>query len=58
MLDDTDLQIAKIAYRAGCESLRRCNAAVIDLYDRPPSDVRRRASRASGQAGRSANAHG
>ena len=56
LLDDTDLQIAEIAYRAGFKSLRRFNAAFIDLYNRPPSDLRRRGSRTSDQAGRSASA--
>ncbi len=45
LLDNTDLQITEIAYRAGFKSLRRFNAAFVDLYGRPPSDFRRRRSR-------------
>ena len=58
LLDDTDMRIAEIAYRAGFKSLRRCNAAFIDLYHRPPSDFRRRRSRTSDHAGQNANARG
>jgi AraC family transcriptional regulator of adaptative response / DNA-3-methyladenine glycosylase II len=46
LLDDADLRITEIAYRAGFKSLRRFNAAFVDLYKTPPSDVRRRGSRA------------
>lgn len=48
LLDDTDLRITEIAYRAGFKSLRRFNAAFIDLYDRPPSDFRRKGTRIIG----------
>ncbi len=58
LLDDTDLQITEIAYRAGFNSLRRCNAAFIDLYRRPPSDFRRKRTPRSDHAGRSADARG
>lgn len=47
LLDDTDLRITEIAYRAGFKSLRRFNAAFVDLYERPPSHFRRRRSRTS-----------
>lgn len=42
LLDDTDLLITEIAFRAGFKSLRRFNAAFVDLYKRPPSDIRRK----------------
>ena len=41
MLNDTDLSITEIAYRAGFGSLRRFNAAFSELYDRPPSKIRK-----------------
>ncbi len=44
LLDDTDLQITEIAYRAGFKSLRRFNAVFVDLYKQPPSDIRRRSA--------------
>lgn len=47
LLDDTDLQIAEIAHCAGFKSLRRFNAAFVDLYKQPPSNFRRRRSRTS-----------
>jgi len=45
LLDDTDLRITEIAYRAGFKSLRRFNAAFFEVYKQPPSDFRRRGSR-------------
>ena len=45
LLDDTDLQVTEIAYRAGFKSLRHFNAAFVDLYKQPPSGFRRRRSR-------------
>ena len=56
LLDDTDLGITEIAYRAGFKSLRRFNAAFVDLYKQPPSDFRRRRSGTSGHEGRNAGA--
>ena len=47
LLDETDLPVTEVAYRAGFKSLRRFNAAFADLYKRPPSDYRRRKSRTS-----------
>jgi AraC family transcriptional regulator of adaptative response / DNA-3-methyladenine glycosylase II len=47
LLDDTDLQITEIAYRAGFKSLRSFNAAFAQLYRQPPSNLRRRRSRTS-----------
>jgi len=41
LLNDSDLPITEIAYRSGFSSLRRFNAAFRDLYDRPPSALRR-----------------
>jgi AraC family transcriptional regulator of adaptative response / DNA-3-methyladenine glycosylase II len=40
LLNETNLPITEIAFRAGFGSLRRFNAAFADLYDRPPSTVR------------------
>jgi AraC family transcriptional regulator of adaptative response / DNA-3-methyladenine glycosylase II len=42
LLDETDLKITEIAFRAGFKSLRRFNAAFVELYKRPPSDFRKR----------------
>ena len=47
LLNDTYLPMIEIAYRAGFKSLRRFNAAFIDLYKRPPSGFRRRTTRTS-----------
>lgn len=43
MLDNSNLSITEIAYQAGFGSLRRFNAAFHDLYDRPPTQIRRQA---------------
>jgi AraC family transcriptional regulator of adaptative response / DNA-3-methyladenine glycosylase II len=56
LLDDTDLQITEVAYRAGFKSLRRFNAAFVDLYSLPPSDYRRRRARTAHFKGMSASA--
>jgi len=42
LLDETDLQVTEIAFRAGFKSLRRFNAAFAKTYKRSPSDLRRR----------------
>jgi AraC family transcriptional regulator of adaptative response / DNA-3-methyladenine glycosylase II len=42
LLDETDLKITEIAFRAGFKSLRRFHAAFVELYKRPPSDFRKR----------------
>ena len=42
LLEETDLQITEIAYRAGFKRLRRFNAAFAELYRQPPSGFRRR----------------
>ncbi len=47
LLEETDLQITEIAYRAGFKSLRRFNAAFADLHREPPSSFRRRRPRPS-----------
>ena len=52
LLDDTDLQISEIAYRAGFRSLRRFNAAFVDLYKQPPSRFRKRRPLTASHEGR------
>jgi AraC family transcriptional regulator of adaptative response/methylated-DNA-[protein]-cysteine methyltransferase len=42
LLDQTELRITEIAYRSGFKSLRRFNAAFVDLYRLPPSTFRKR----------------
>lgn len=41
LLDDTDLAISEIAIRAGFGSLRRFNTVFAEVYQRPPSEIRR-----------------
>lgn len=41
LLDETDLPLADIAFRAGFGSLRRFNAVFAEVYKRPPSKIRR-----------------
>ncbi len=41
LLDETDLPMLEIALRSGFGSLRRFNAVFIEVYKRPPTDVRR-----------------
>ena len=48
LLDESDLAISEIAYRAGFRSLRRFNAAFLELYRQPPSRLRRRRTRPAG----------
>jgi len=48
LLDDTDLPMTEVAMRAGFRSLRRFNAVFIEVYRRPPAEVRRSA-RANGR---------
>ncbi len=43
LLNDTELPITEIAFQSGFSSLRRFNAALRDLYTRPPSALRRKA---------------
>ena len=42
LLDETDLPMTEIAFRAGFGSLRRFNAVFAEVYRRPPSAVRQR----------------
>lgn len=48
LLDDTELPMIEVAVRAGFRSLRRFNAVFIEVYQRPPTAVRRFA-RANGR---------
>ena len=47
MIDDSDLPMGEIAYRAGFSSLRRFNAVFAEVYRRPPSEIRRRKAAAT-----------
>jgi len=50
LLDTTDLSMARVALRAGFNSLRRFNAVFSEVYGRPPTEVRRgRATQALAQ---------
>jgi len=42
LLDETDLSITDIAFQAGFGSVRRFNSVFRKLYDRSPTDVRKR----------------
>lgn len=46
LLDQTDLPMQEIAFRAGFTSLRRFNTVFAEVYGRPPSAIRQRARRA------------
>jgi AraC family transcriptional regulator of adaptative response / DNA-3-methyladenine glycosylase II len=50
LLHDTDLPIRVIAERAGFSSARRLHAAVLRLYGRPPSALRRNDTAARARA--------
>ncbi len=52
LLDDTELPVAEVACRAGFKSLRRFNAAFVELYGRPPSGLRRSRSSIPGRQGK------
>jgi AraC family transcriptional regulator of adaptative response/methylated-DNA-[protein]-cysteine methyltransferase len=41
LIDETALQMAEIATRAGFGSLRRFNAVFAEVYRRPPTEIRR-----------------
>ncbi|MGD9880070.1 MAG: helix-turn-helix domain-containing protein [Reyranella sp.] len=41
LLDGTTLSMTDIAARAGFASLRRFNAVFVEVYGRPPSEIRR-----------------
>ena len=40
-LDQTDLPMTEVALRSGFRSLRRFNAALAEVYRRPPNEIRR-----------------
>ena len=42
LLDETNLPMTDIAYKAGFKSLRRFNAVFLETYRRSPSDIKRR----------------
>ncbi len=42
LLNDTDLPVTEIAYRAGFRSVRRFNATFVEIYGRPPTALRGR----------------
>jgi AraC family transcriptional regulator, regulatory protein of adaptative response / methylated-DNA-[protein]-cysteine methyltransferase len=50
LLDQSDLTMNEIATQSGFSSLRRFNAVFRDLYNRPPSEVRRNRRKTHGQA--------
>lgn len=41
LLDETDLAMTEVALKSGFGSLRRFNAVFADVYNRPPSAIRR-----------------
>lgn len=41
LLDDTALSMTEIALRSGFRSLRRFNAVFVEIYQRPPTAIRR-----------------
>src|SRR3954463_5400408 len=41
LIDETDLPLSQIAFRAGFGSVRRFNAVFADVYKRQPSEIRR-----------------
>ena len=41
LIDDTDLPLSEIAFRAGFGSIRRFNAVFAEVYKRRPSEIRR-----------------
>jgi AraC family transcriptional regulator of adaptative response / DNA-3-methyladenine glycosylase II len=45
LLAETELPIGDVARRAGFGSVRRFNAACLELYGRPPTRLRRRFDR-------------
>ncbi|MBS0222488.1 MAG: methylphosphotriester-DNA--protein-cysteine methyltransferase family protein [Proteobacteria bacterium] len=42
LLNETDLPMTEVALRAGFKSLRRFNTVFMEVYRRPPSEIRRR----------------
>jgi AraC family transcriptional regulator of adaptative response / DNA-3-methyladenine glycosylase II len=49
LLDATQSPVAEIALQAGFRSLRRFNKVFAEVYGRPPTEIRRRGSNASGR---------
>ena len=49
LLDATQSPVAEIALQAGFRSLRRFNSVFAEVYGRPPTEIRRRGSNASGR---------
>ncbi len=45
LLDETNLPMTEIAYKAGFKSLRRFNTVFKETYRRPPTEIKRRSSR-------------
>jgi AraC family transcriptional regulator, regulatory protein of adaptative response / methylated-DNA-[protein]-cysteine methyltransferase len=45
LLDTTEMPMAEIALQAGFGSLRRFNVVFVEVYGRPPSELRRRPGR-------------
>jgi AraC-like DNA-binding protein len=41
LIDETDLPLSEIAFRAGFGSVRRFNAVFAEVYKRQPSEIRR-----------------
>jgi AraC family transcriptional regulator of adaptative response / DNA-3-methyladenine glycosylase II len=41
LIDETDLPLSEIAFRAGFGSVRRFNAVFAEVYKRRPSEIRR-----------------
>jgi AraC family transcriptional regulator, regulatory protein of adaptative response / methylated-DNA-[protein]-cysteine methyltransferase len=46
LIDETDLPLSEIAFRAGFGSVRRFNAVFAEVYKRQPSEIRRVSERA------------
>jgi AraC family transcriptional regulator of adaptative response / DNA-3-methyladenine glycosylase II len=40
LIDETDLSLSQIAFRAGFGSIRRFNAVFAEVYKRQPSEIR------------------
>lgn len=53
LLDETDLSMSEVASRSGFNSLRRFNSAFHELYDRAPSEMRKRRIAGYVKSGRS-----
>ncbi len=47
LLNETDLPMTEIAFKAGFKSLRRFNAVFKETYRRPPSEIKRRLVKSS-----------